>query len=510
MKNRFGQSLFVPWFFAVVGMLLVAPTYLAGQGPSEVVEHPDGSFEFFDGRVTPPMPELLSLREQYEIRLEWLETKHELLLPMMRSHNISMWIIVNHEFANDPMTQYVAPKLEYPQRRSVKVFVDGGDEGLKRYSDYWRPTSDYERFFVSFSSLGDLEGSDLTAAGLRALFDRYDPQTIGLNSDVGTSCLETTQVACGRGQSSGLSYDGFRYLEDSMGPEAERRFVSAAGLVQEYSDTRLPEELEHNRDLFIVTDIFAQRTMSNEVITPGVTTIADVKWWFEHQVAELGVGAETWFEVHAAVQRFDAATGEMIDYIHPGPEEYVFQRGDIIHMDWGFNYMGFASDWQKVAYILREGEDDVPEGLKAALANANVVHEAFASEVRPGMTGWKATLAVASRLEDTPFVPSIYTHPIGYQGHALGPSIRARAVDASVQTGTGPADISATMDLSSPFERDTPLLRGSYRSIEFSVSTPVPEFNNGMVAIAMEDGAYLTDEGYRYFSPYQTEWYIIR
>ena len=57
---------------------------------------------------------------------------------------------------------------------------------------------------------------------------------------------------------------------------------------------------------------------------------------------------------------------------------------------------------------------------------------------------------------------------------------------------------------------DSYLRDGSYRSIEFSATTRVPEYNGGEVRIPMEDDGYLTPEGYVYFRPYQTEWYVIR
>ena len=129
----------------------------------------------------------------------------------------------------------------------------------------------------------------------------------------------------------------------------------------------------------------------------------------------------------------------------------------------------------------------------SALENANIVHAAFASAPRPGMTGWEATLAIAEQLEGVDFLPSLYSHPIGYHGHALGPSINAR-----------------NMNLSSPPERDSYLREGAYRSVEFSATTAVPEYGGAEVRIPMEDDAYLTSEGYEYFRPYQTEWYVIR
>ena len=441
----------------------------------------DDSIELFDGRVIPAMPQLLGMRAQYELRLDWLEQKHAMLVEQMHEHGIEMWIVVSEEFHPDAVTQYVAPPLHYTRRRDVMVFVDADEEGLASYSDYWRPTDDYRRFFEPLPGARNTRGIQDTRTGLQALWDRYDPETIGLN------------MGGNRGHDSGLTHDSYQFLVDALGPEAESRFISAVGLVEDVFDARLPGELEPYRSLVLATDVIAQRALSNLVITPGVTRAEEIKWFFEETIAELGVGGKPWFEIHVAVQRFDPDTREMIPYVHPAPDDLVFQRGDIIHLDCGFDYLGFASDWQKVAYILRDGEDDVPEGLKTALRNANLVHEAFASEPRPGMSGWEATLAMAAKLDGVDFLPSLYSHPIGYHGHALGPSINAR-----------------NMDLSSPPTRDSYLRDGAYRSIEFSATTAIPEYDGGTVTIPMEDDGYLTAKGYEYFRPYQTEWYLVR
>ena len=437
--------------------------------------------ELFDGRVIPAMPELLGMRAQYELRLEWLAEKRALLLDQMLEHGIEMWLVVSEEFHQDPALYYVAPPLQYARRRDVMVFVDGGDDGLAAYSDYWRPTADYRRFFEPIPAARNARGIQDTPTGLQALWERYDPATIGL------------AIGGNRGHDSSLTHDSYRFLADALGPVAESRFVSAAPLIEDVFDTRLPGELEPYRQLVLATDVIAQTALSNVVITPGETRAEDIKWFFDESIAELGVGGKPWFEIHVAVQRFDPDTGEMIPYVHPSPDDLVFQRGDIIHLDCGFDYLGFASDWQKVAYILRDGEEDVPEGLKTALRNANIVHEAFASGPRPGMTGWEATLAIAAELEGVDFLPSLYSHPIGYHGHALGPAINAR-----------------NMDLSSPPEWDSHLRDGAYRSIEFSATTAVPDYGGGTVTIPMEDDGYLTADGYEYFRPYQIGWYLIR
>jgi hypothetical protein len=47
-------------------------------------------------------------------------------------------------------------------------------------------------------------------------------------------------------------------------------------------------------------------------------------------------------------------------------------------------------------------------------------------------------------------------------------------------------------------------------SIELNTSTNVPEWNGQRVTIMAEDDAYMTDSGYKFFRPRQTEFYLIR
>ena len=102
-------------------------------------------------------------------------------------------------------------------------------------------------------------------------------------------------------QTDGLTHDAYKFLTETLGPDYASRFVSAAPLIVEYMDTRLPEELEHYRTAVAVTDVLTQRAFSNEVITPGKTTVGDVRWWFLQQVNNLGL--DVWFQPDLRIQR---------------------------------------------------------------------------------------------------------------------------------------------------------------------------------------------------------------
>jgi len=58
-------------------------------------------------------PKLLPWSQQMAVREHWLEKRHQMILPMMRRFDIDMWIVVNEEFHDDPLTQYIAPARPY-------------------------------------------------------------------------------------------------------------------------------------------------------------------------------------------------------------------------------------------------------------------------------------------------------------------------------------------------------------------------------------------------------------
>jgi len=84
----------------------------------------------------------------------------------------------------------------------------------------------------------------------------------------------------------------------------------------------------------------------------------------------------------------------------------------------------------------------------------------------------------------------IYSHSVGNQGHALGASVDFRRPTANAPS-------------------EPPFREGSYTSIELNTSTPVPEWNGQKVTIMMEDDAYLTKDGMKWFRPRQTAFYLI-
>jgi Xaa-Pro aminopeptidase len=424
-------------------------------------------------KASEPLPKLLSVREQQKVRESWLKKRLDtMLLPMMRRQKIDMWIVVNEEFHADPVTEYIAPPLPYVGRRDFFIFADRGGDKLDRIA-LVRYAEEHLKYFFEVLNPPGRE----IAATLRSVVEERKPKTIALNMG-GT-----------RGATNGLTQDAYKFLTETVGPDYASHFVPAAPLIVEYMDTRLPEELEHYRTAVALTDLLTRRAFSNEVITPGKTTVGDVRWWWLQQVSNLGL--DDWFQPDMRIQRQNQETNKTLQFLSVAEESEVIKRGDVIHIDCGLNYMGLSTDWQKMGYVLREGEKDVPEGLKKALTNTNRLQDALFTHIKPGAKGFEVYDATMADMKNLGIEAMIYSHSVGNQGHALGASIDFRR----------PA-------VGAPSE--PPFREGSYTSIELNTSTPVPEWGGQKVTIMMEDDAYLTSEGMKWFRPRQTAFYVIR
>ena len=423
----------------------------------------------------PQADSLLPWSQQIAVRESWLTKKHAMLLPMMRRYNIGMWIVVNEEFHDDPVLPFVAPPRPYTGNRDIFVFIDAGAGGLKKFAITGYTEENLARVFDA-----PFTEPRPPAATLRDLHQTYKPATIGLG------------IRGTRGQTRGLGYDAYRFLAETLGPAAESTFVSAADLVQEYLDTRLSEEMPHYTAAVAVTEAIVRRALSNAVITPGTTTVGDVRRALYDMLGAAGV--RTWFQPDMRVQR---ATGEVATsrgFLAVAPESTVLLPGDVVHIDFGISYMGFDTDWQKMAYILKPGERDAPAGLKVAMRNANALQDALMlRQARPGRTGGAVFTGTMADMKAQGIEAMIYSHPLGNHGHGLGTSI----------------------DFRSPLRSDTTALNarlrlGSYQSIELNAATPVPEWGGKKLFIMFEDCAYLTENGYRFFRPRQEQFYLVR
>src|SRR5262249_26002671 len=159
-------------------------------------------------------------------------------------------------------------------------------------------------------------------------------------------------------------------------------------------------------------------------------------------------------------------------------EDPVIQPGDVLHCDVGITVARLNTDTQHLAYVLRPGETDAPAGLKRALANANAMQDIAMQEIRPGRSGNEILMAVLTRMKAAKIDGTMYSHPIGMNGHGAGPLIGLWDYQDGV-----------------PGRGDAKVIPSMWFSIELQATTPVPEWNGQAVRMAQEEDMIVGADG---------------
>jgi len=286
---------------------------------------------------------------------------------------------------------------------------------------------------------------------------------------------------------SGSYYGSRNWYQGTWTDKTKKQFESLAGVIG-WLETRSPQELSVYRHIAgIAHDIIAE-FYSNKVITAGITSTDDVVWWIRQKITDLGL--ETWFQPSISIQRskVDASMYKEIPRI--------IQRGDVLHCDVGIVYLGLCTDMQLQAYVCRNGEDDVPDGLKEALRRTIEVGTILRNEFQTGRSGNAIVLSAMDKAAAKGLRPLIYSHPLGIHGHGAGPPMDARPL------GNAPEGNSA--------RGEYPLYPNTCYAIEYSCTTSVPEWDGQDVRIGFEESGVYTQDGCKFLDGSQKKFFLIK
>lgn len=135
------------------------------------------------------------------------------------------------------------------------------------------------------------------------------------------------------------------------------------------------------------------------------------------------MGLETWFHPTVDVQRGIADSNEYLRSFNKKPDQDIIQSGDVIHMDLGITYLRLNTDTKQLAYVLEPSENGVPNYLINALKEVNRLQDILTSNFKTNLTGNEILSASIAQMKQEGIDGTIYTHPLGYHGHAADPSI---------------------------------------------------------------------------------------
>jgi Xaa-Pro aminopeptidase len=404
-----------------------------------------------------------------QIRLE----KFDLVLPeVMRENRVDMWITVNREGYDDPLTEDFGKG--YVGSYGYYVFTDRGEGRIER------AVLGAGTALLEDNGAYDIFGSP---EELRAFVEERDPQTIALN------------YSRNIGAADGLSYTSYQKLVEELGPLYAERFVSAEKLASDFRSRRVATEIAAFAQAAEMSRNIAERAFSNEVITPGETTLADVAWWMRERQFENNLGT---------------SFGMPSVYI-TGPDgfvalsnDHVIQRGDFLAIDWGVGYLNFFTDVKRHAYVLREGETHLPESFQRAFDNGRAVRDILKANIKAGRTAAETHELLNGLINDAGFTvmdtfnqPTddpdnidviIACHSVGNLGHGIGPSI----------AWFNPERMTYMIHPTNLF------------SIELFAYTAIPEWGGKKLRIPLEDDAIVTSRGVEWLYPVNQRVLLIR
>lgn len=421
-----------------------------------------------------PVATAQEVKRRWEFMNQIRREKFDLVLPeVMRENGIDMWITVGREGYIEPMSTDLAGDA-YMGDIGYFVFTDRGGDRIERAA------LEVSGYLLTQNGAYDIVARDYD---LKAFVAERDPETIALNY---------SEYIAG---ADGLTKNAYAKLVETLGEPYVSRFVSSEKLVSDFRSRRVATEIAAFSNAGELSRNIAERALSNEVITPGVTTLEDVAWWMKAQLAE---------------NNLESSFGMPSVYLqNPGVDPSVsssriIQRGDVLAIDWGVGYMNFFTDVKRLAYVLKEDETDVPGGLQKAFDNARAVRDILKANIKAGRRADETEKLLNRELTDAGFAvmeipdrPSddpetidviIGCHSVGNVGHGSGPSI------AWFHPRRASFEI-----------RETNMF-----ALELFAYTSVPEWGGGKVRIPLEDDAIVTSRGVEWLYPVNDRVLLIK
>jgi len=417
---------------------------------------------------------IMNMKERSELIDAILVERFETVLPdIMNRTGIDMWIVMSREYNEDPVLRTMLPSTWVSARRHTMLVIYNPGDG--------KPL---ERLAVARYAVGDLfekawdkEAQPDQWQALRDIIEQRDPKKIAIN--------KSYAFALADGMTSS-EYNDFMAI---LTPRLKKRVVSGEKLAIGWLETRSDLEMQHYPTLAQIGHSLIAEAFSNDVITPNETTTDDVVWWLRDKTRSLGL--TNWFHPTVSIQRADNEVFDQIKAFSKRPGENVIRPGDLIHVDFGITYLRLNTDQQQHAYILKPGEADAPEGLKAALASANRLQDILMDNFKRGRTGNTILKMSREQAIEEGITPAIYTHPLGLHGHAAGPTIGMWDAQEGV-----------------PVKGDYPMYPYTAYSIELNAASDVPEWGKE-IRIMLEEDAYFDGRKVTFLDGRQKSFHLI-
>ena len=419
--------------------------------------------------------QVLSMREQAKVMDELLADRLNNLLPyLMEKNNIDLWVLISREYNEDPVLKTMLPATWLnARRRTILVFYNNPQQkkfkklAIARYSvgDQIEAAWDMKAFPDQWDALIDL-------------IKKFNPAKIALNTSEDFA------------HADGMDHTEYKQFTGKLPASYLSRIVSSEPLAVNWLETRTEREMQLYPQLVNITHNIIREGFSDKVITPGITTTEDLVWWFRQKVNDMGL--TTWFHPSVEIQRMDKEAFDHLKAFTNEDSAKLILPGDLVHVDFGITYLRLNTDIQQHVYVLKPGEKTAPEFLLNAFAKANRLQDILTSAFKENKSGNAILADALAQAAKENIEGTIYTHPLGYHGHAAGPTIGLWDQQKGV-----------------PGSGDFPMHYNTCYSIELNAATEIPQWKK-KIRIMLEEDGFFNEKGFRYINGRQKQLYILQ
>jgi len=389
--------------------------------------------------------------------MDLVKAKIEQATAILKELDIDLWLLFCREsdVMADPAHELV---IGHKVVWQSAFFIGRKGERIALVGSY--DTADFERSGRFTDVRGYVEdcGSEI-----RSIIEAIGPAKIAVNFSKDDTAAD------------GLSHGMYLLLTAYLkGTAYVERIVSAEKIISLLRGRKLePEREKISRAATMAVEAWEKFI---KMAHPGMTEI-EIADNIERIIAEAG-----------GICSFDTIVnaGSKTSPGHGHPTEAVWERGELLHIDFGIKYDGFCSDLQRLAYCRAAGETEPPPELQRAFIMIKEIIDVTSRSYKPGVKGYEIDAIARQMLRDNGYEE--YQHALGHQ---IGRSVH----DGSAIVGPRWRRYGSMCEI--PLEE----------SNVFTVELGIPL--EGIGYVGLEEDLAVTRTGGEFLCPRQTELIII-
>ncbi len=410
-----------------------------------------------------------------EYRLEMLNLirreKFDFIMPeAMKDNDVDMWIHVIRRGSKDPFS------VDFGADKGYFIFTDTGGNRIER------ALFGYEYASIGDESIYDVLGKE---SDIKDYVAKHNPRNIAVNISQSLTHFDS------------LSYTGYSKLCDLIGEDNSKKIISGEKVITEFRAKRVHSEIVLYSRLCEIQRRILEKGLRN--IIPGKTSRREVALFGHGELIEWGLTPNNLQAFAPNVMYSANATLEETEDM-----DYIFQKGDFFFWDWGYERVNinYGIDFKRNIYLLKDGEVDLPIGVKSAWRNTLKARDILKQTVISGRTARKTMELIVKAIEDAGFIHTPFESAPEEICKDLGKCEKPGfSIDFHTVGNAGTDyEVGAAIAPQRQDRADIIIPRNQFIAFEFMINQWIPEWNE-RVLFDYEENVVITPRGCEFIYP---------